>query len=96
MIMLKEIGIVLGVIGCIFLIIPLVWVFPLGSPVSFILPLVLLAIVLVYAVLDIKKLYNKQEYALLLYLVFFLILAVVYSFFMLLAIFPYVTPRGLI
>jgi hypothetical protein len=94
--MLKEIVIILGALGCIFLIIPLVWVFSLDSPVSFILPLVFLAIVLAYAILDIKKLYNKQKYALLLYLVFFLILAVVYSFFMLLVIFPYVTPRGLI
>jgi len=94
--MLKEIAIILGAIGCIFLIIPFVWIFPLGSPVSFILPLVLLAIVLAYAILDIEKLYNKQKYALLLYLVFFLILAVVYSFFMLLVIFPYFTPRGLI
>jgi hypothetical protein len=94
--MLREIVIIFGAIGCVFLIIPLVWVFPLGSPVSFILPLVLLAIVLAFAVLDIKRLYNNQKYALLLYLVFFLIIAVVYSFFMLLVIFPYVTPRGLI
>ena len=53
--MLKEIALIFAEIGCIFLIIPLLWILP-GSPSSFILPPVLLAIVLAYAVFDIKKL----------------------------------------
>jgi cytochrome bd-type quinol oxidase subunit 2 len=63
---------------------------------SFILPLSLLAIVLVYAGFDIKKLRRNKEYGLAQYFLFFLILPVTVSFVTLYAIFPYVTPKLLI
>lgn len=94
--MLREIVIILGAMGCIFLIIPLTWVFWYGSPVSFMLPLVLLAIVLAYAGFDIKKLRNNREYNIAQYFMLFLIIAIVFSFIILFEIFPYVTPKGLI
>ena len=93
--MVKEIGIILLAVGCIFLIIPLIWVF-IGSPLSFVLPLVLLAFVLAYAAIDIKKLYKNREYDLAHYSIVSLILAILFSFLILYLIFPYVTPKLLV
>jgi hypothetical protein len=92
--MIKEIGIILAVIGCVFLVIPLLWA--IGGTLSFILPLTLLAIVLVYAGFDIRRLCRKRENRLARYFLFFLLLAVVFSFVILFTIFPYVTPKLLI
>jgi hypothetical protein len=89
--MLKEIGIILAAIGCVFLIIPLLWI--IGGALSFILPLTLLAIVLVYAGLDVRRLCRNKESSLAWYFLFFLLLAVVLSFAILYVLFPYVTPK---
>jgi len=94
--MLREIAIILGAMGCIFLIIPLMWISWYGSPVSLLLPLVLLAIVVAYAVYDIKKLHRNRQYDLAQYFMLFLIIAIVFSFIILFIIFPYITPKGLI
>jgi hypothetical protein len=95
-IVLREIAIILGAMGCVFLIIPLMWVFWYGSPISFMLPLVLLAVVVAYAGYHIKKLRSNKEYDLAQYFMLFLIIAIVFSFIILFEIFPYVTPKGLI
>jgi len=89
--MLKETGIVLAAIGCIFLIISLLWF--VGGALSFILPLTLLAIALVYAGFDIKRLYSNGKFSLARYFMLFLMLAVVFSFIIFFLIFPYVTPK---
>ncbi len=92
--MLREIGIILAAIGCVFLVIPLLWA--IGGPLSFILPLTLLAIVLVYAGFDAKRLSRNRGTSLAQYFLFFLSLAVVFSFVILFVIFPFVTPKLLI
>ena len=92
--MLKQIGIVLSAIGCVFLIIPLLWMF-VGS-LSFILPLILLAIVLCYAGFEIKGLWKKRELKLAQNFAVILVLAVIFSFAILYFIFPYVVPKLLI
>jgi hypothetical protein len=92
--MIKEMGIILVAIGCVFLVIPLLWA--ISCALSFILPLTLLAIVLVYSGFDIRRLCRKRENRLALYFLFFFLLAVVLSFVVLFAIFPYVTPKLLI
>ena len=63
---------------------------------SFILPLILLATVLVYAGFDIKRLYKNREYSLAHNFLVILGLAVILSFIILYFIFPYVTPKLLI
>jgi len=92
--MLKQIGIIFAAVGCVFLIIPLLWMF-VGS-LSFILPLILLAIVLVYSGFDIKRLYKNREYSLAQNFLLILVLAVILSFITLYFIFPYATPKLLI
>jgi 4-amino-4-deoxy-L-arabinose transferase-like glycosyltransferase len=76
--MLKQISIILAVVGCVFLIIPLLRMF-VGA-LSFILPLVLLAIVLVFAGFDMKRLYKNREYSLARNFLLILVLAVIFSF----------------
>jgi len=92
--MLKQIGIIFAAVGCVFLIIPLLWMF-VGS-LSFILLLILLAIVLVYSGFDIKRLYKNREYSLAQNFFLILVLAVILSFITLYFIFPYATPKLLI
>ncbi len=89
--MLKEISVILAAIGCVFLIIPLLWLFV--GPVSFILPLLLLAVTLVYAGFGIKKLYNNRQDHLAHQFLLALVVAVILSFIILYIIFPYVTPK---
>jgi hypothetical protein len=92
--MLKQIGLTLASIGCVFLIIPLLWTF-VGA-LSFILPLILLSIVLIYAGFNIKRLYKNREYSLARNFLLILFLAVIFSFIILYFIFPYVAPKLLI
>lgn len=89
--MLREIVLILAAMGSLFLIVPLLWI--IGGALTFILPLCLFAVVLVYSVFDIKKLYDNEEYKIALYFALFLTLAVVFSFVILYLIFPYVTPK---
>ena len=92
--MLKEIILILAAIGCIFLIIPILWI--IGGVLSVVLPLALLVIVLVYSVFDIKKLCNNKECKKAQYFALFQATAVISSFVILYVIFPYVTPKLLI
>ena len=90
--MLKEIGIILGAMGCVFLVIPML-IFYYAAPYSLMLPLLLLVIVVAYAGYDIKKLYGNREYDLAKYFLLFLICAIVFSFIILFVIYPYFTPK---
>jgi|WetSurMetagenome_2_1015567.scaffolds.fasta_scaffold437637_2 hypothetical protein len=94
MLVLKEICIILAAIGCVFLIIPLLWI--IGGALSFILPLTLLAVVLVYAGFDTKRLCRNRQARLARYFLFFLLLAVIFSFVIFFEIAPFVTPKLLI
>ena len=96
--MLKEIAIILGVIGSILLIAPLSgWLFYYGFsiyavsslPLYFALPLTVLA----YAIYYTKKLSDNNENVRLQYFAFSLILAVALSFLLTLAILPYFKPN---
>jgi hypothetical protein len=71
----------------------LLWILIFGNALSFILPLLLLAIVLVYAGFDIKSLYKNKEFSLAHNFLFTLILAVILSLIVFYVIFPYVTPK---
>jgi hypothetical protein len=92
--MIKQVGLILAAVGCVFLIIPLVWM-SIGA-LSLILPLILLVIVLSYSGFEIKRLYERKESNLGRNFLLALILAVVFSFVILYLIFPYVTPQLLI
>ena len=60
--MLKEVGIILGAMGCVFLLVPLFWLYPWGGFVEFILTICLVIVLLVYSAYDVKKmLANKQK-----------------------------------
>lgn len=60
--MLKEIVIILGAVGCIFLLVPMFWLYPMGSFAEFILTICLVVVLLVYSAFDVKKmLANKQK-----------------------------------
>jgi hypothetical protein len=89
--MLKQIGIILMAVGCVFLIIPLVWIYTS----ALILPFILLTIVLIYTGFEIQRLNKEKEYIARNFLLI-LVLAVIFSFVILYFIFPYVTPKLLI
>jgi hydrogenase-4 membrane subunit HyfE len=90
--MLKQIGIILMAVGCVFLIIPLVWIYTS----ALILPFILLTIVLIYTGFEIQRLNKEKEYSLARNFLLILVLAVIFSFVILYFIFPYVTPKLLI
>ena len=93
--MLKEIAIILGAIGCIFLIIPVYWVFYTSGPIGLSVPLVLLGIILVYALYDVTKLFENDEGNIAMYFLLSLIAAIVFSIFILFEIFPYFASKFL-
>lgn len=59
--MLKEIVIILGAIGCIFLWVPLYSLSPYHFELVLILPLFLLSAVLVYAAFNVKKMVGRNQ-----------------------------------
>ena len=59
--MLKEIGIILGAMGCILLWIPLCLFFPSHFELVLVISLFLLSAVLVYAAFDVKKLVGNNQ-----------------------------------
>jgi len=89
--MIKQVGLILAAVGCVFSIVPLVWMS--SGALSFILPLILLAIVLSYSGFEVKGFYERKEYSLGRNFLLALILAVVFTFVILYLIFPYVTPQ---
>jgi hypothetical protein len=92
--MLKQVCLILAAVGCVFLIIPMLWTF-IGA-LSFILPLILLAIVLSYSGFETKKLYQRKENSLARNFSLIIVLAVILSLVILFLIFPYVSPQLLI
>ena len=92
--MIKEISIILAAIGCVFLIIPLIWLF-IGA-LSLILPLLLLAVTVVYAGFNASKLYKNRQGQLANRFLLALAFSIILSFIILYIIFPYVTPKLLI
>ena len=91
--MLKEIALILGAIGCIFLIIPMNLKFYSSGPWILSMPLVLLGFVLVYAYFDVIKLFDSNKSNLAKYFMFFLIAAILVSSVILVEIFPYFHPN---
>lgn len=59
--MLKEIGIILGAMGCILFWVPLCLLFPSHFDLVLILSLFLLSAVLAYAAFDVKKLVGNNQ-----------------------------------
>jgi len=59
--MIKELGIIFAVMGCIFLWLPLDWLFPTHILYISIFTTSLLVIVLAYAALDVKKLVGNNQ-----------------------------------
>jgi hypothetical protein len=92
--MLKEILIVLGAIGSIFLIIPLSWFYTCGlGSIAYILPFLLLIVVLGYAGFDIKKMRNNGKHRSANHFLKYLVAVIAISFVTLIIILPYVTPK---
>lgn len=58
---LKELAIILLAVGCVFLLLPLCWLFPFHFEVDFALMLFMLAIVLTYAYFDVRKLLANNQ-----------------------------------
>jgi hypothetical protein len=96
--MLKEMCIIFALMGCILLMAPMSqWLFYCGFPIVnvknlpiyFALPL----IIAVYAIYDIKMLNEDEKYLRATYFGISLILAFMFSFLLLLAIFPYFKPN---
>lgn len=91
--MLKEIAIILGAIGCIFLIIPMNLQFYSSGPWILSMPLVLLGFVLVYAYFDVIKLFDNNEGNLAKYFLLFIIAAIIVSSIIIIEILSYFHPN---
>jgi hypothetical protein len=89
--MLKEAGIILSAIGCIFLIIPLARI-SFYSPASLFVSMVLFVIVLLFAAFDVQKLCAHKEYRLAKTFILLLFLSIVISIIALVAIWRYTLP----
>jgi cytochrome bd-type quinol oxidase subunit 2 len=99
--MLREIAIILLAISCVLLYLPLFWIIPsvgksFVGPVLASIPILLLSMILVYAIYNTKKLFerNKSENAMLFILV--LIGAIVLSIVAVTILYPYVTPKFMV
>lgn len=91
--MLKEIVIILGAMGCIFLIIPVDWIFYTSGPFSLSMPLILLGFVLAYADFHAIKLLDNNEGHIAGNFLLFLSVAIVFSFIISFEIIRYFPPR---
>ncbi len=91
--MLREVCIVIFSVCCIFLSIPLSWVF-FHSGIGFVLPFILLAIVLAYAGYDVIRLVRNSEGDVALTFMLLLIGAVLFSLIALFNFGFHLMPRG--
>jgi uncharacterized membrane protein len=91
--MLKEIVIILGAIGCIFLLVPLFWLFPFGGFAEFILTLCLLGVLLVYTAFDVKEMLNSKKRTRASSFVAILVLAILLSYLAVFQILPVIGPK---
>jgi membrane protein CcdC involved in cytochrome C biogenesis len=89
----KEIGIILVAIGCVFLLVPLFWLYPFTGFAEFILTLCLLAVLLIYAAFDVKAMLNSKRRAKALSFVATLILAIILSYLAVFHILPVIGPK---
>ena len=91
--MQKEIGIILGAIGCVFFLVPLFWMYPFAGFAEFILTLCLLAVFLVYAAFDVKEMLNSKKRTRALGFVAILVLAILLSYLAVFQILPLIGPK---
>jgi hypothetical protein len=89
--MLKEASIIIFAICCVFSIIPLTWI-PYPSPIGALLSISLLFIVILYAVYDVGKLYGNKKYRLAKYFIVLLTLSIIFSFIIVMMVWPYFSP----
>ena len=90
--MLKEIVIILGAMGCIFLIIPVDLIFYTSGPFSLSMPLILFGVVLAYAGFHAIKLLDNDEGHLARNFLILLSVAIVFSFIISFEIIRYFPP----
>ena len=94
--MLKEIVIILGATGCIFLLVPMFWLYPLELFKEVVLTICLVGVLLVYSAFDVKKmLANKQKDKARNFIVIF-ILAIFLSYIAVFQILPFIAPKLLL
>ena len=94
--MLKEIVMILGAIGCIFLLVPMFWLYPWELFKEVIITICLVGVLLVYSAFDVKKmLSNKQKDKARNFIVIF-ILAIFLSYIVVFQILPFIAPKLLL
>jgi membrane protein CcdC involved in cytochrome C biogenesis len=91
--MLKEIAITLGAIGCVFLLVPLFWLYPSWGFAEFVLTLCLLGVLLVYTAFDIKEMWNSKKRVKATSFIAILILAILLSYLAVFQILPVIAPK---
>lgn len=92
-------GVLLLAIGCVLLYLPLSWVvfplsgIPFSAPLLISLPIILLSIILVYAIYNTKKLFERNESEFALLFMLGLIGAIVLSIVAVSVLYPIVAPK---
>ena len=86
--MLKEFAIILSAIGCIFLVLPIILFFDI-TPSAMLMNALLFAIVLAYAGLNAKRLFNNKKDNVARIFILCLIASIILSLIALIMIFPF-------